>query len=121
MNSPTFNGIAFGFKDAIPALEFYALVVWPEYQEWNLIRFQFEDGFEPLYWGTSSRINTGGQVNRMRVRRSGDELTIWINGQPLFGTKHPTYTGARLIGLLQAPLEIEYDARYDNYVLTAPE
>jgi FG-GAP-like repeat len=114
-------GIAFGYTDSIPVSEYYALVVWPDYQEWNLIRFEFEKGFEILFWGASTSIHTGALTNQMRVRRMGDELIIWVNGLQLFGTNIPTYSGARLVGLLQTPLVIGHDARFDNYSLTHPE
>jgi hypothetical protein len=113
-------GIAFGFTDSVPVTEYYALVVWPDYQEWNLIRFRFEEGFKALFWGISSDIATGEGVNRLRVRRQGDEIALWVNGIQVFGSSYPTYSGSRLIGFLQTPLEIGHDARYDNYELTAP-
>ena len=114
-------GIAFGYTDSIPVSEYYALVIWPDYQEWNLIRFEFEEGFETLFWGASTSIQTGMLTNLMRVRREGSEIAIWVNGLQLFGTNLSTYSGARLVGLLQTPLEIGHDARFDNYSLTHPK
>jgi hypothetical protein len=113
-------GIAFGFANSVPVEEYYALVVWPDYQEWNLIRFRFEEGFETLLWGVLSDIEPGEGANRMRVSRQGDEITLWVNGIQLVSALIPTYSESRLIGLLQTPLEIGHDARYDNYELKTP-
>ncbi|MDX1435767.1 MAG: VCBS repeat-containing protein [Anaerolineales bacterium] len=113
-------GIAFGFTESVPVLEYYAFILWPDVQEWNLIHFEFENGFETLFWGAASNISPGQASNRMRVTRLGDEITLWVNGVPVFATLLPTYTGTRLIGFLQTPLEVGHDARYDNYDLKKP-
>jgi hypothetical protein len=113
-------GLAFGFADAVPVSEYYALLVWPDVQEWNLIRFRAISGFEALYWGVASNLQPGEGSNRLRVRRQGDDLELWLNGVPVFGTTLPTYSGSRLIGLIQSPLELFFDARFDDYELNVP-
>jgi hypothetical protein len=113
-------GIAFGILNNLPVIEHYAFIVWPDYQEWNVIRFAFGDGLQVLYWGVIDDINPGGEINRLRVLREGDALSFWVNNAQVLGTNRSTYTGSRLIGLIQFPLDVSHDARFDNYSLTKP-
>ncbi len=113
-------GLAFGFEDVVPVSEYYAFIVWPDLQEWNLIRFDFENGFEVLYWGVTGDIAPGEASNRLRVIRDGDFIGLWLNGNQTFATLRPTYTGSRLIGLIQTPFDLFHDARFDDYELYTP-
>jgi hypothetical protein len=113
-------GLAFGYTDVIPVSEYYAFIIWPDYQEWNLIRFDFEDGFEILYWGVTGDIGTGETSNRLRVVRDGDFIGLSVNGRQVFATIKPIYSGSRLIGFIQTPIDLFYDARFDDYELISP-
>lgn len=113
-------GLSFGYEEVIPVTEYYAFVVWPDFQEWNVIRFRFGVGFETLFWGVYSGINPGEGTNQLRALRQGDTLVFWVNGQQVLGASLSTYSGSRLIGLIQFPLDVGHDARFDNYTLTRP-
>ncbi len=112
-------GIGFGFLDNPPVPTYFAFIVWPDFQEWNLIHFT-EGQFAAVFWGVSSAIETGNTPNRLRVLRQGDFFSLTINWVPVFSANYPTYSGARLTGLVQAPLDIGHDARFDDYELRSP-
>ncbi len=114
-------GIVYGFENALPIFEYTAFVVQPELQQWTLFRFVFGGGgFMDVFWGVTSDIVPGEGNNRLRVRRQGDDLSLWVNGVQVFGTVYPAYSGSRTIGLLQAPDGASFDVRFDDYLLDAP-
>ena len=106
--------------DVIPVSEYYAFIIWPDHQEWNLIRFDFENGFEVLYWGVTGDIGVGEASNRLRVVRDGDFIGLSVNGRQVFASIKPTYSGSRLIGFIQTPIDLYHDARFDDYELLIP-
>ncbi len=119
-NPPGAYGLAFGYTPVIPVEEYYLYIVWPDLQEWNLIRFNYGTGYEVMFWGVTGDINPGTGTNRLRVVRQGNFLTLSVNDRQVFNTEIVLYSGSRLIGVLQAPTELFTDTRFDDYALYQP-
>jgi hypothetical protein len=119
-NPPGAYGLVFGYMPVIPSEEYYIYLVWPDLQEWNLIRFNFGVGYEVMFWGVTGDIHTGTQSNRLRVVRHADFLSLAVNNRQVFNTNIDLYSGSRLIGVIQAPLELFTDTRFDDYELYKP-
>ena len=111
-------GLAFGINDTFS--DYYIFLVWPDFQEWDLFHYQYGSGFTALKSGTSSTILTGNNHNRLRVVKSGDSLTLWVNDVCVFDGTYATYTGYRQTGLFAGPYDAGHDARFDDYALSRP-
>ena len=50
----------------------------------------------------------------------GEFLSLSVNGRQVFNTNIDLYAGSRLIGVIQDPLALFTDTRFDDYELYGP-
>ncbi len=67
-------------------------------------------------WTASSAIRGGNQTNRLKVARSGDNITLYANGQLLTTIYDGTYRGTEL-GMASDAYSASFDGRFDNFAL----
>ena len=67
-------------------------------------------------WTSSAAIHTGTQANRLKVVRSGPNITLYINGTQVGSTWDGTYTGTWL-GMESEAFSANFDGRFDNFVV----
>jgi hypothetical protein len=109
-------GAVFGWSDWG---HYYVFAVAPDTQHYSVYRLSGEDWQAVIEWNTSPSIHPGDATNRLRLERSGSQLTIYANGDPLATRTDGTYTGALRVGLYA---EVDESApvatRYDNLLIT---
>ncbi len=69
-------GVLFDFKSNV---EFYRFVIRPAVSEYRLERFSLNQGYTTLAYGTSTAINGGHGLNRLRIERRGGQIWLYIN------------------------------------------
>jgi hypothetical protein len=69
-------GILFDFKSNV---EFYRFVIRPAVSEYRLERFSLNQGYTSLAFGTSTAINGGHGLNKLRIERRGGQIWLYVN------------------------------------------
>ncbi len=88
------------FFNNITYVGFYAFGVNPKNGTYAIWRVDEEETWVPLVdWTSSPQIKRGGEVNRLRAERNGDQISVFVNGQPLATVTDTTYASGRWWGL----------------------
>lgn len=106
-------GLLFGQSDWS---HFYTLVIDPD-GYYGIV--QYDDGtWTWLAYGPSNSINTGTTMNRLKVKREGDLIEAYANGELLASVSDGSYTGMRYVGLFVGSYDVpNVDAMFDNFVV----
>ncbi len=109
-------GLVFGLDSLDNGQNFYAFVVDPQ-QYFGLFKHT-EDQWTPIVdWTESPALNAGQEVNRLRVERRDDAISLAANDQPLIATHDDTFTGPGYIALITEAFDVgDVDARFDNII-----
>ena len=117
-----FYGLIF---DRVDWQHFYIFVVSPTSQVYAVLRH------DPAWvmltpFVSSAAINAGSATNHLRVDRSGDQITVYVNDQLLTSLVDGTHTGdSNEVGLFtQSDTSVPVAMRFDNFTvsrLAAPD
>lgn len=121
-------GLAFGMNSpsARAVTQFYAFWIDPQAQEY-LLQKHDNGAWSTLNaagdWQSSTAILTGGQTNRLRVRREGDEILLFVNDRFLERVEDSSLASHGYVGLLNwatyaAPSVAGFDNMRINQVRT---
>lgn len=107
-------GLLFGLSDDWS--QFYTLVIYPD-GDYGI--FQHDDGtWTSLADGPSNSINPGITMNRLKVKREGDLIEAYANGELLASVSDGSYTGMRYVGLFVESYDVpNVDVMFDNFVV----
>jgi hypothetical protein len=109
-------GAVFGWIDGD---HFYVFAVAPDDQYYGVYRVSGDSWQAVISWSTSPYIQPGDSSNRLRVERSGNQLTVYANGNWLAAATDDAYTGTLQVGLYAESGEsVPVAARYDNVLIT---
>lgn len=99
--------------------QFYTFEI-DAYGNYGIYRY-YSGSWETLAEGTSSSINTGTTKNRLKIKREGNFIEAYANGQLLTSISDGTYTGMRYMGLYNGTFDVCcFNVRYDNFAVYPP-
>jgi hypothetical protein len=109
-------GLAFGMNRLDDGDNFYAFFVDTE-GYFSLYRHQGDNWTELVEWTYSPALAAGDVVNRLRVERRGDEISLMANGTLLTTVTDTVFKKNRYIALLAETFDKgDVDARFDNII-----
>lgn len=105
-------GLLFNGSGEGDSLTYYALLVSPG-GHYAVAR---QDGAALKGWTAHDAIRTGQGVNRLKVRRVGQQVQFYINGIKVWETVNPALTGGTRFGLVTLCYGSPHaDVRFDNF------
>ena len=118
-----YYGLAFGvdvdFDDPTsPVSGYVAYVIQPATREWLLYRCA--PVCESLATGKSFLMRMGTVANKLRLRRQGGQLTVWLNNGQLHTGAYTTPGGKRHVALVAGAFDAGHEVRFDNYDFKKP-
>lgn len=109
-------GAVFGWSDWG---HYYVFFVAPDEQSYAVFRRSGDDWLPVVDWSVSPSIHQGDATNRLRLERSGSQLTIYVNENHLASVADSAYTGALRVGLYaEVDESTPIATRYDNLLIT---
>jgi hypothetical protein len=112
MGGSVLYGLIFDFVDWD---HFYVFIVDPDHQSYILQRRNPTD-WTVLIWPVGSPyINPDEATNRLKVKREGNQITLYVNGHFLTSIEDGTYTGNLEVGLYAESSGLDVITRFDNF------
>jgi hypothetical protein len=109
-------GLIFGLDSLDNGQDFYTFVVDAE-GHFALFSHSGDKWTTLVDWTASPAPNAGQEVNRLRVERRDDAISLAANDQPLITTHDDTFTGPGYIALVAEAFDVgDVDARFDNII-----
>jgi hypothetical protein len=94
-------------------------VVAPDTQYYGVFRLAGTTWVTVIDWAYSTHIQPGDAANRLRVERSGSQVTVFANGNELASAVDGTYAGELRVGLYaEAGVPVPVATRYDDVLIT---
>ncbi len=111
-----YYGLIFGLEDGD---HFYLLLVDPDSKTFCLLE-RGDSGWSALYCAASNYINSGSVTNRLKVKREGNQIDAYINGQLVASESDASYTGMLRGGLYaESGPSTPAIARFDDFQATS--
>jgi len=120
-------GLGFGMNSPSARAVTQLYVLWVDPQEQSYALHKFDNGWTTLNaakdWQFHAAIHTGGQANRLRVRREGSEILLFVNDKFLERVVDNSLAANGFVGLLNwaaysAPAVTAFDEMRINQVRT---
>ncbi|MCB0165329.1 MAG: PQQ-like beta-propeller repeat protein [Anaerolineae bacterium] len=112
---PSSYGLQFGIANNWS--QFYSFEITPD-GYYNLFRYSSNSGWTLLARDVSPHIYLGQATNRLRIVRSGSQISAYANGQLLKSLSDSTFTGTRYLGVIVTSFdEPDIDVRFDNFTV----
>jgi len=122
VNDGSVYGLIFGGNSADHLTQFYVFWVDPADQTYLLQRYEAGTWTNVTQVGTSAAIATGNQVNVLKVRRQGSQITLYVNGLDLVTLQDDRFPGNGYVGLAawQVYNTSSAVAYFDDFKVTEP-
>ncbi|NIM94974.1 MAG: DUF11 domain-containing protein [Anaerolineales bacterium] len=96
--------------------EIYQVLVEDSYYSMWIYRYGSWSPF--INWTYSEHINTGTELNRLKVIWDGVDIVYYVNNQHMATFRHSHFHGLKRIGLAAySPFDSSLDARFDDFFL----
>jgi hypothetical protein len=113
--SKNYYGLIFGLEDWE---HFYLFIVRPNTRYYSVFRIEPDNWTRIVDWRYSYYINTGSTSNRLKVERSGSQISVYVNDHLLTTTNDSTYPGCLCVGVYAETLDsTPMSARYDDFTV----